>query len=116
MTRARVDQRGSAVPLVVAALALLATVTLLIAGLGGALIGQRRAETAADLAALAGAQAASRGGDACAAAARAAGLNGAVLRRCTREGSDVWVQTLGRTAGLFGRRLTVTASAKAGPG
>lgn len=116
MTAADRDQRGSAVPLVLAATAVLATVAWLVAGVGGALIGQRKAEAAADLAALAGAQAWRRGGDPCAAAAHAAGWNGATLQACSRRGAVVSVRTACRIDSLFGRRLTVTATARAGPG
>lgn len=84
-------QRGSAVPFAVACLGLLLAVG---AGLGvvGALVaGHRSAQAAADLAALAGAGASSRGEDGCAAAAATALRNGAALVACELHGDGVRV-------------------------
>lgn len=69
-------------------------------------IAEHEARVAADLAAVAGAWAAYRGEDACAAAEHVAGLNGASLTECRTVGVDVLV-----TAGIRGREVM----AKAGP-
>lgn len=72
----------------------------------GLVIADHEAGVAADLAAVAGAWAAYRGEDACAAAEHVAGLNGAATSGCRVEGADVTV-----TAVVRGREVT----AKAGP-
>lgn len=64
---------------------------------------------AADLAALA---AVSGGG--CGQARRVAGENGAELVGCSRVGSDVLVEAT-QVLPILGRRLGITASARAGP-
>jgi secretion/DNA translocation related TadE-like protein len=121
MTQARRDELGLAAPLVVTLAGLLLVLALLGAGLGRLLVDQRRAASAADLAALAGASAVQHGRDACQAAAETAGRNGAELVACTVTGEQVLVRTAVRSAGpgrLLGGvdgRVTVEAEAHAGP-
>ena len=97
------------------------TGVVLLLGLAGAFLtttgaAHRRAQAAADLAALAGAGAHQHGGDACAASALVADHNGADSTTCHLEGDDVVVEVslsgpefLGHSWELFGR-------ARAGPG
>lgn len=118
---ARAAENGAAT---VFGLALIALLGLVAAGSGvavGALAGHRRAEAAADLAAVAGAAALQVGEDGCAAAARTAGANGADLDGCTVHGADVVVTVRVRLAALQhllgGVALpTLPARARAGPG
>lgn len=73
----------------------------------------RKAEAAADLAAIAGAQAVQDGRDGCAQAARVASLNGGVLQRCRRQGDNVLVTVSVPFKGVPGHREA--ARARAGP-
>ena len=109
------DQRGSAAVLAVTVVGLLATVAMLVGGLGGVVADQRRVESAADLAALAAAGAAQAGEEACAAARSSAGRNGARLVSCALAGQEVTVRVQRRTVRVLGRRFTLVAQARAGP-
>lgn len=80
----------------------------------GVITTHRRAQTAADLAALAGAQARQRGDDACAAATRVAGANGARLGSCRLAGHDVLVAVV-VAAPVVGTDVELPARARAGP-
>jgi secretion/DNA translocation related TadE-like protein len=75
----------------------------------------RRAQAAADLAALGGAQILRNGGDPCSQAAALATANGAALTSCAVQGSAVLVQV--RVAGprWLGRHDDLSAQARAGP-
>ena len=115
------DQAGLAAPVVVVLAGLLLVVTLLGGFLGRLLVDQRRAASAADLAALAGAAAAQRGADPCGAARDTARRNDAELVTCSVTGARVVVV---RTAvasavpgGLLGpsREVRVESEARAGP-
>ncbi len=75
----------------------------------------RRSQAAADLAALAGAQALQRGADGCRAAAVNAGRNRAELLRCASVDSDMVVTVAAVPPDVFGAALTVPARARAGP-
>jgi secretion/DNA translocation related TadE-like protein len=80
------------------------------------LIGARhQAEAAADLAALAGAQAAVDGDDACEAARRIAAANDGVLTSCEVDGEIVEVRVDVDGSRLLGRVWTLTGRARAGP-
>ena len=115
MSPRRRDQRGSAALLAVTMTGVLGVTALLVAVLGGVLADQRRVESAADLAALAGAAAHQDGRDACEAAAHAAARNRASVERCSVDG-DVVTLTVGRlTHRVVGRRLALHARARAGP-
>lgn len=81
--------------------------------LGAGLLGQARADTAADLSALAGADALAAGsGDPCAVAAEVASRNDAVLSSCERRDWDILVQVSTEAPGIG----SVSATARAGPG
>jgi secretion/DNA translocation related TadE-like protein len=102
----------------VLALPLLGALTVaavLLAYVGGALTTRRKVAAAADLAALAGAAELRTGGDGCAAAATVAARNGGTLGPCTVHGLDLSVTVTARTAPMLGRRLVVSARARAGP-
>ena len=85
--------------------------------LGELLVLQRDVETAADLAALAGAQHVMEGEqEACAQARRIASLNNGVLTNCTSEASTVLVGVAQQVHDPTMRKLVsvVTATSKAG--
>lgn len=109
------DQRGAAAVLAVGLVGVLATVAVLVGALGGVVADQRRAESAADLAALAAAGAAQAGRDPCSSARSSAGRNGARLVACAVAGEEVTVRVQRRTHPVLGRRFTVSGSARAGP-
>ena len=111
----RVD-RGSASLLVVSL-----TGVVLLLGLAGAFLtatgaAQRRAQAAADLAALAGANAHQRGGDACVAAGQVADRNGVESTACQVEGNDVVVTVLLAGPEFLGHSWELIGRARAGPG
>ena len=81
----------------------------------GLVTAQRRAQAAADLAALAGATAVPRGADGCAEAARISAANDAVLDACSILAGEVSVQVAVPGPAWPGRRVRVMAEARAGP-
>lgn len=108
-------ERGSATLFAVAVLGLLVLVG---AGLGvvGAMVQAHRvAQSAADLAALAGAEARARGRDPCLAAGAIAGANGAVVERCVVDGYDVRVEVTVAGPHWLGQHHDLSAQARAGP-
>jgi len=109
------QERGSALPAVVAGLGVLLLVGAALGVVGAIFVDHRRAEAAADLAALAGAVAVQHRADPCEAALRIAVANGASLSDCRIDGEDV-VVTVG-VAGprWLGQRRDLEASARAGP-
>jgi secretion/DNA translocation related TadE-like protein len=111
----RAAQRGSAAVTMVVLLGVLGAGALLVSAVGGAVVGQRRVESATDLAALAGAAAAERGEDACAAAEAIVVRNGARLTACRVTGEIVSVRATRPLRSLPGLRLTVSSRARAGP-
>lgn len=119
MTSACRSERGAATVFGLALLALLLVVAVACAVAVGALAGHRRAEAAADLAALAGAQALQAGVEPCGAATRVATDNGAALDSCTIDAPDVIVSlhvTLpGLSRVLGGDAPGLPARARAGP-
>jgi secretion/DNA translocation related TadE-like protein len=104
---------GGATVLVVAMAGVLLFVTTGLSAVGGLVTAQRRAQAAADLAALAGAASPD---DACGGSARIAAANHAVLAHCEVHGRDVLVTVTVRGPRLPGRDVLVTAEARAGPG
>lgn len=113
------DDRGAGTAF--AAFALLALLLLAAAGIeiGGAVAARHRAQSAADLAALAAAGQMVLGVDGCAAARRLADRNGGRLVVCSVAGSDVLVEVavelpLGLPLGSVGLGPAV-AVARAGP-
>ena len=114
MTRPRSRDDGSATVLVVAMAGVLMFVMVGLSAVGGLVTAQRRAQSAADLAALAGAAAVEA--DACAAALRVARANAASLDGCAVTGRDVRVTVSVAGPRLVGRDPRITAEARAGPG
>ena len=110
--RARTD-RGGATVLVVAMAGLLMFVMTGLAAAGGLVTAQRRAQSAADLAALAGA---SHFDDACASAREVASRNAGALDACLVEGQEVLVTVSVAGPRVPWRDVRVTAEARAGPG
>lgn len=108
-------ERGAVTVLAVAMLGLLLLVTAAFGVVEAMVAAHRRAQSAADLAALAGAQAVQRSGDACAAASSVTVANGATLDGCQVEGRVVVV--IARVAGprWLGARGDLSARARAGP-
>jgi secretion/DNA translocation related TadE-like protein len=76
----------------------------------------RSAQSAADLAALAGAAARQRGEDGCAVAAELARANAAELVTCSVLGDDVLVRLEVTGPRWLGQTADLTAQARAGPG
>jgi secretion/DNA translocation related TadE-like protein len=111
------DQEGSATVLILgiclAAFVLLAAV----GGLGVAAVARHRAQSAADLAALAAADvlAGGSGGLPCTAASRVVAANGGDLAGCEVSGQVVEVAVLSRPPGPIGRLGLARARARAGP-
>jgi secretion/DNA translocation related TadE-like protein len=109
------SERGAATLLAVTAAAVLLFVGVALAGVAAIVLAQRTAQAAADLAALAAAASAVEGGDACVAAAEIAAANAAALVGCAVAGQDVRVAVRVPGPRLAGRRIEVTAEARAGP-
>jgi secretion/DNA translocation related TadE-like protein len=110
------EQRGSAT---LFAVALIGVLVLLGAALGvaGAMVHAHRvAQSAADLATLAGAQAQGQGTDGCAAAASVAAANGATVDSCTVDGFEVRLQVTVTGPHWLGQHHDLSAQARAGPG
>ena len=108
------SDRGLASVLGIALMGLLLCLTLGIL-CGVAVVGAHRAaQSAADLAALAGAGSVQDGGDACARAAAIAARNHAQLQRCEVEGWSVSVVVVATTRLPIGR-VQLPARARAGP-
>ena len=109
------SQSGSATVLAMTAVGCLLAATWLVLVMAGLVVGQRRVEAAADLAALAGATAAGAGRPACPAAAAVAVANGSTLGVCRVQGRVVRLEAMLEPALLPGR-ATLRAQARAGPG
>jgi len=109
--------RGSGTVLVVGAIGLLLTLVTSALSVVTAVVASHRAQSAADLGALAAAGALVRGelpGAACAAAGRIAGRGGAVLTSCRAE-SDLSVEVVVNVAATLPRVGVATARSRAGP-
>jgi len=110
------DERGAATVLAMALASVLLLVGLGCAWTGAVVAAHRRAQSAADLAALAGAQALQAAEDPCAAAGQVAAANQARTVWCEVDGEDVIVAVRVAGPGLAGRTPSVVAEARAGPG
>ena len=108
-------ESGLATVVGVALVGLLVTVALTAAALVALVDAHRRAESAADLAALAGGGALADGADPCAAAARIARRNDARLGSCQVQASSVTVQVTVSGPRLLGMRPRLSGRARAGP-
>ena len=107
-------EQGAGTVLAVAMIGIVVTVTIGTSGAVGVVAGHRRAQSAADLSALAGATTLQNGGDACQSASAIAGRNGAELQRCQVDGTEVAV-VVARTVRLPGLPMELKARARAGP-
>jgi secretion/DNA translocation related TadE-like protein len=112
---ARSDERGAATVLVVAILGLLLFVGAALGAVGALVRAHRSAQSAADLAALAGAAALARGEDPCPAAAAVAAANGATTTSCAPDGREVRVAVEVSGPRWLGQGADPTAEARAGP-
>ena len=108
------DDDGAGTVLVIAMAGLLMFVLVGLAAVSGLVTAQRRAQAAADLAALAGASVGT--GAECAEAARIAEANGAALIQCSVISREVRVEVKVPGPRWPGRRVQVSAEARAGPG
>ena len=110
-------QRGAATVLAVAMAGLLMLVGAAAGVVGAIVVAHRGAQSAADLAALAGAGALAdpAGRDPCAAAGEVAVANGAALTGCVVEASDVVVEVTVGGPRWLGQEQDLSARARAGP-
>lgn len=108
------DERGVATVLAVAMTGLLLAVTLAVLSAISVVAAHRVAESAADLASLAGAGALRSGSDACASAGAIAGRNHATLERCAVRGWDVAVVVVVRARLPVGQ-VFLRGRGRAGP-
>ena len=109
------DDRGAATVLVLAFLGLLLFVGAALGVVGALVRSHRVAQSAADLAALAGASALARGEDPCAAAASVADANGASVVACAPDGLEVRVGVEVIGPRWLGQAADLGAEARAGP-
>jgi secretion/DNA translocation related TadE-like protein len=112
-------QRGAATLLVASMAGVLLTATLGVAGGGRLVVEHRRAQAAADLAALAGATVAARGqmgqgGMPCVIAGQVAATNGAQVTSCATAGREVAVAVTIAVQLPGGYTAQVTGRARAG--
>ena len=114
MSAGRRDERGVGVVLALGLVGVLTTFALVAGAAVALVVTHRKAQAAADLAALAGAVALRAGGDGCAGAGRVAEANGAVLRGCSVSGAEVLVTVVVTAPGVLGSR-ELRARARAGP-
>ena len=115
--RAR-DEAGAATLLVLGMTGVLLLVGAALGVVGAMVVDHRRAQAAADLAALAGATATAQGDPGCAAAGEVAQLNGAELVDCSTDGSPmgatVTVRVRVNGPHWLGQQADLEASARAG--
>jgi len=102
--------------MVVACIGVLVATGLGCAVAAAVVVDHRRAQAAADLAALAGAQASSRGEEPCGRAAAIAAANAARLVECSSGPADVRVLVEVERSGRWAALLDVRAEARAGWG
>ena len=117
MTRGRRrcrDERGAATVVAIGLVGVLTFVTAACVGAAALVLAHRRAQVAADLAALAGASALQRGADPCAAAGTIAERQDVRLHGCLVEGEEVVVVTGVRVSPALGG-AELPARARAGP-
>lgn len=111
----RRDERGAASIVALSLVAVLVLVAVASAGVAAVVVAHRRAQSAADLAALAAAQALQRGGDPCAAGSSIAQAQRSALTGCGVDGPDVVVIASVELPLLLGGSA-VSGRARAGPG
>jgi secretion/DNA translocation related TadE-like protein len=106
--------RGAATVVACVGAVVLLVVTGLAVRVGAAVLARQRAETGADLAALAGAAQMLRGAEvACAAAGVVARANDVVVSGCRADGQDLLVEVTAEVAGSLGG--SAVGRARAGP-
>ncbi|MGH3914236.1 MAG: Rv3654c family TadE-like protein [Pseudonocardiaceae bacterium] len=116
MTAGIEPDRGAATVWAVGAIAVLMSVTVFGLRLGGVLVARHQAESAADLAALAGAGSVVIGEQyVCAQARRVTDRMGVRLASCRVRGWDVLVEVAARPGGPAGGLAEATGRARAGP-
>lgn len=108
-------ERGAATVLVMAFAGALLLVGAACAVVAALLLAHRTAQAAADLAALAAAQALAEGGDACGQAAAVAGRHGAQVVTCAPGGAEVRVTVVVDGPRWLGQTGDGVAEARAGP-
>lgn len=112
---ATATERGSATVNALVMIGVLTTVALIVASAGGVFAAHRTAASAADLAALAGAEAMQLGQPGCAAAERIAEANRARLLACRPEGKVITLTVAVELDAAFGSQFTLRGRARAGP-
>jgi secretion/DNA translocation related TadE-like protein len=112
MTR---GERGSATPFAVACLGLLVLLAAALGVVAAMVRAERRAQSAADLAALAAARSLVRGADGCAAGVRIAAANGAEVISCEVSGREVRLRVEVAGPRWLGQVADLGAEARAGP-
>ncbi|WP_395696362.1 Rv3654c family TadE-like protein [Nocardioides sp.] len=108
-------ERGSATLFAISCLGVLLLVGAALGVVAAMVHAHRSAQSAADLAALAAADAVGSGRDACTAAGTIAGANGALLTGCALEGRDVVVDVTVPGPHWLGQVADLSAEARAGP-
>ena len=115
MTRRRRHEAGAATLLALGMTGVLLLVGAALGLVGALVVDHRRAEAAADLAALVGATATARGEPGCAAAGQVAQLNDARLLDCSVDGATVTVRVRVDGPAWLGQQADLEARARAGP-
>jgi len=110
------DERGAASLLVVALLSLLLLLGTALGVVAAMVWAHRTAQSAADLAALAGAAGLQKGEDACPAASWIAVANHARVASCVVKGEEVLVEVTVQGPRWLGQGADLSARARAGPG
>lgn len=108
-------ERGSATLFAMSLVGLLVLVGAALGVVAAMVHAHRLAQSAADLAALAGARALADGEDPCAAAARIATANGAAVDACAVAAADVRVTVTVTGPHWLGQSHDLSAEARAGP-
>lgn len=110
------DERGTASLLVVSLIGVIVLLGMAASFMTAGAAAHRRAQAAADLAALAGAVALQRGQDPCSAAGSVAGGNEAAVAECRVEGEDVVVEVSVESPEFLDHSFSIHGEARAGPG
>lgn len=111
----RDGEHGAATVLALALGSLLMLLGLAASFVAAVAVAHRTAQAAADLAALAAAQAAQHGTDPCGRASEIAAANGARLRSCRVVGEQVWIEVVAPAPSWAGYTPTARGRARTGP-
>lgn len=112
---ARSDERGGATVVLVAVLGVLVLLGAALGVMSAMVVAHRRAQAAADLAALGAARVLQSGGDACAQATRLAAANGAGVASCSVQGATVLLTVTVSGPRWLGQTADLAAESRAGP-